>query len=328
MTPRHRAIAAALGGLAALWPRAAPAAELGCPGLSVEPDAAFRSRWPDLPESIQNELTARTDVDACARVGLRLGADTVITVSVWLPDGRAASRSVTRREDVIPSLQALLIVPDHAVPAAAKRAPAAPRRKALVEATSGTDRDTSPPAAAARQLGIELSVISGVRVGDGQVGYGVGALSFFELKGWLLGFEGRVDGYRAITGGDPETALELAILAGKRLDLGDVALDLTAGPAVAIKGFALSEAEVRAVDTTAPPMTMPPPPRSDTSSGPAPRLLLGARLGFNPRSIFRTFIGIDGEIGPARGATNAEPSSARLPAYSVGLALGATVGTP
>jgi hypothetical protein len=109
-----------------------------------------------------------------------------------------------------------------------------------------------------------------------------------------------------------------------------VALDLTAGPAVAIKGFALSETEVRAVDTTAPPMTapMPPPPRSDTSSGPAPRLLLGARLGFSPRSVFRTFIGIDGEIGPARDATNAEPSSARLPAYSVGLALGATVGTP
>jgi hypothetical protein len=57
-------------------------------------------------------------------------------------------------------------------------------------------------------------------------------------------------------------------------------------------------------------------------------LLLGARFGFFPRSALRTFVGIDGEVGPARVADDAGPASARLPAYSLGLALGGTVGTP
>jgi hypothetical protein len=53
-------------------------------------------------------------------------------------------------------------------------------------------------------------------------------------------------------------------------------------------------------------------------------------VGFSPRAVFRTFVGIDAEWGPARAPTapgdNIE--SPRLPNYSIGLALGATVGTP
>jgi hypothetical protein len=58
------------------------------------------------------------------------------------------------------------------------------------------------------------------------------------------------------------------------------------------------------------------------------RLLLGARLGFSPRSVFRTFVGIDGEVGPTQASNDDVSASARLPSFSVGLALGATVGTP
>ena len=42
-----------------------------------------------------------------------------------------------------------------------------------------------------------------------------------------------------------------------------------------------------------------PPPRVRFNSGSVPRLLVGARLGFSPHSVFRTFIGVDGEFGPA-----------------------------
>jgi hypothetical protein len=56
-------------------------------------------------------------------------------------------------------------------------------------------------------------------------------------------------------------------------------------------------------------------------------LLLGARWGFAPRSALRTFVGIDGELGPARGDPDSPPMSARLPVFSLGLALGGTVGT-
>lgn len=338
MKAHHRASAAALvATLAGFCPHAALALERSCPGMTIEPDAGFRARFPDLLERIQNEFMARVDLDACARVELGLAGD-AITVSVTLPDGRAASRSVNRREDVAPTLQALLLVPDRPAPAPAAAAaaaaaapamlPAPPRRAKVAERPSPPDRDAPTPSTAARSLGIELSVITGARVGDGQVGYGVGALSFLEVHGWLLGFEGRADGYRALVGGDPQTALELAILTGRRFDFDSVALDLTAGPAVAMKGLAVSHTEVMQVSESGSGTPPPPPPRSDPSSGPVPRLLLGARFGFFPRSAFRTFVGIDGEVGPGRVADDAGPSSARLPTYSVGLALGGTVGTP
>jgi hypothetical protein len=300
--------------------------------MSLEPDAGFRARFSDLLERIQGELAARSDVDACAHVALHLEGDTVITMSVTLPDGRTASRSVTRSDDVIPTLQALLLVPVPSLPgsaAAAPPAPAAPRRTLRIDFPRRPDRDGPPPTSEARHLGFELSLITGARVGDGQLGVGVGALSFLEVHGWLLGFEGRADSYRALLGGDPEPALELAMLTGWRLDFGGLAIDLTAGPAVAMKGLAFSQTEsVRVNTTTATPPPPPPPPHSDPSSGPVPRLLLGARFGFSPRSVFRTFVGVDGELGPARVADEAGPNSARLPTFSLGLALGATVGTP
>jgi hypothetical protein len=297
--------------------------------MTIETDAGFRDHWPGLVERVQSELSARSDVDACARVDLRLEGDAVFTVSVTLPDGRAASRDVTERDDVIPTLQALLLVPDpspRAPAAASPPTPAAPHRTAFIDGTSRAERDEPPATTAARSLGVELSLITGARMGDGQLGVGAGVLSFLELNGWLIGFEGRADSYRALGGGDPEAALELAILAGRRLDLGNVALDLSAGPAVAMKGLASSQSESRRVSSSAtleiPPPVQPPEPRS----GPVPRLLLGARLGFSPRSVFRTFVGIDGEVGPA--LASSDPSSARLPAFSVGLSLGATLGTP
>jgi hypothetical protein len=321
--------------LAALAPCVARAAERACPAMAIEPNAGFRARFPELLERIQNELAVRADVDACARVALHFEHDTDIDVSVTLPDGRTASRNVARRDDVMPTLQALLLVPERAPevtalppsppPVAAKRPPRKARRDPAPEAT---DRDLlPPPAAQPRELGFELSAISGVRIGDGQFGYGAGVLSFLEVHSWLVGFQGRADGYRSIYGSDPETALELALLAGRRVDLGSVALDLTIGPGVAMKGVTLSDTEVVRAPIMPPPT---PPPRHESSSGAVPRLLLGARLGFRPRSVFRTFVGIDGELGPSRTSVDPEAnvSSPRMPTFTVGLALGATVGTP
>lgn len=337
MTPRSPAMLPALvAALAALHPGTLLGAERSCPAMAVEPDAAFRQRFPELLERIESEFRARDDIDACARIELTLHERDMIDLSVTLPDGRAAARSVTRRDDVIPTLQALLLVPEQVatVAAAAKAAPTPPVRRApRVRLAAEPARDMpEEPAQPARQLGFELSVITGARIGDGQYGYGVGALSFLEIKSWLIGFEGRADGYRTLQGGDPETALELAFLAGKRLDFGSMALDLTLGPAIAMKGLSFSDVEVVSVAEMPPAgePAMPPPRRlSEPSSGPVPRLLVGARLGFSPRSIFRTFVGIDGEVGPARApvAPGDEVRSPGMPNFTVGLALGATVGT-
>jgi len=337
MKPRPRALAAAALAILAgvCCPRLATAAERACPGVSIESDAGFRARFSDLLLRIQSELATRSGIVACARIALHFDGDSLITISVTLPDGRTTSRSVTRADDVAPTLQALLLVPLPSPPVAASSA--APASKPTHRAPPPAlpmfpDRDATPgaptPSSAARQLGFELSFITGARAGDGQLGVGAGVLSFLEVHGWLFGFEGRADSYRAMLGsGDPETALELAILAGRRFHFSGWALDLTAGPALAMKGLAVSETEVVSANMD---NFMPPPParHADPSSGPVPRLLLGARFGFSPRSVFRTFVGVDGELGPGRVANEADSNSARLPVFSLGLALGATVGTP
>lgn len=323
--------AALLAGLAAAYPAPSIAAEPGCLGRHIEADVAVRQRWPDLLERLRGEVVARADVEDCASVELRWDAG-MILLTVSLPDGRTATREVLRSEDVWPSLQALLLLPERPEPppAIVERARPSPTRRApLAPLHPERDEGQPVPLARARELGIELSVLAGSRIGDGQVSMGGGVLSFLELHGWLVGFQGRADGYRPLAGGDPQTTLELAVLGGKRWALGGVALDVTAGPAVAMTGFTVSQTESVYVDRNtaraAPPP--PPPPRQEPSSGPLPRLLLGARLGFSPRSVIRTFVGVDAELGLERKEADAVPGPASLPRFSLGLALGGTVGT-
>jgi hypothetical protein len=321
-----RAMAAA----ATLEPRA-------CDGPRVEADATFRHRFPDLVEQLRSELPSRQSVDACAQVELRATA-TGIAVKVSLPDGRETERDVGRAEDVQPTLHALLLVPERraepAEPAAPAPTPAAPSRKTATQLHTlpTPERDTTEPSLSKlSENGFELSVVSGARVGDGQYGYGAGVLSFVQISRWLIGFQGRADGYRALSGSDPETALALGVLLGRRFEVGSNSLDFTAGPALAMRGASFSETQAVSVQAGSQQqlgsVMQTPPPERDI--GPVPRLLLGARWGFSPRSLFRTFIGIDGELGPRRSADVSQDlvETGRMPAYTVGLSLGATVGT-
>jgi hypothetical protein len=228
MKLRLTAMAAACAAIqAGSYPHGALAAERDCPGITIETDAGFRRRWPRLLDRLASEFSARTDVDACAHVELTVEGKAGVLVSVTLPDGRAASRRLTERDDVIPTLQALLLVPASSSPEPASASPdsaAAQHRNALVAATSSTERDVAPATTAARSLGVELSLFTGARVGDGQLGLGVGALSLLQLDDWLIGFEGRADSYWSIGGDGRKTALELGILAGRRFGLGSMVL--------------------------------------------------------------------------------------------------------
>jgi hypothetical protein len=81
-------------------------------------------------------------------------------------------------------------------------------------------------------------------------------------------------------------------------------------------------------DAASSPSTAPRLVTASTSST-APRLLLGARVSFGVLSTLHTFVGIDGELGPARAGDGENvPGAPRLPVWTLGLALGATVGTP
>ncbi|HEX5100623.1 MAG TPA: hypothetical protein VFV94_14035 [Polyangiaceae bacterium] len=325
-----------MASLSALAPSRAHGAELGCGVVAVEADAPFRERWPELLGRVRADLAARSELDTCARVDLRVEQGSAIGVLVTLPDGRTASRTAPRPEDVMPTLQALLLVPSRA-PAPLTTSPAvlAPAAEPpSVTADRGNGAASSGLAGSPRALGIELSIMTSARIGDGQVGYGVGALSFVEASGWLVGFEGRADGYQPLLGGDTQTTLELALLAGRRFHFKPVALDLVTGPALAMSGVTFGQSETVAVreenGTTPPPESQRAPP-SEASTGASSRWRFGMRLGFRPRSVFRPFVGIDGEVGLTRAADSdrsLSSPSAPLPSYTVGIGVGATVGTP
>ncbi|MGH7440997.1 MAG: hypothetical protein ACRENE_35435 [Polyangiaceae bacterium] len=317
--------------LAGSTPRDASADGAPCSGLAVEADAATEARWPGLQERIRQTLAQREDVGRCARIALTSRGAT-IGVEVSLPDGRSAHRSISRREDVVPVLEALLIVPSpapqarpepSAPPADAANTPQASVRAPPGDATARTasraadEVPMTTPVQPSRRWGIDLSVLMGARVGDGQAGVGLGALSFLDFDGWLAGFEGRADRYEA-PGGARTGALELALLGGRRLRFGTTALDLVAGPAVAVGGQTTYESVSPGGDRT-----------SASVSNTVPRFLVDARLAFAALSTVHTFVGLDGAFGPASSPeASALPNAPRLPVWTAGVALGATVGIP
>ena len=303
-----------------------------CTALAIEADTAVRTGWPGLLDRVREGLGGRDDVDPCARVALSL-RDGAIGVEVALPDGRSAHRSVSRSEDVVPMLEALLIVPEASrepsesstpsaspasVPSSASaiRPPdSTPARTASTPVTA-REASASMPLQLPRHLRIELSAATGVRVGDGQASVGRGALSFLDLSGWLVGFGGRADRYRMLTGPDSSGALELALLGGRRFWFRTTALDLAAGPAIALGGTTTySSQSSNGGDVSA------------SATNTVPRLLLEARLAFSALSTVHTFVGLDGDFGPARSPDAGLLNAPRLPIWTLGLALGATVGT-
>jgi len=309
-----------------------------CPALSVETDSLFRTRWPTLVDKVRQDFDARHDIDTCAKIAFGVEGDG-IGISVALPDGRFASRRVSKSEDVVPTLEGLLLLPAAASaelaaspppPAQSVRPP--PRPAAHRAPAAPDDAATSGWSVAprARPLGFELSLVASARVGDGQLGAGAGLLSLLQVHDWLVGFEGRVDRYSTLTSTDAEPVLTLALLAGKRMRFDSVTLDFTGGPAIAMKGMSSSQTvqvENRQMPEMRPDSSALPSAPDESSTGPLPRLLLGAHVGFQPDSTLRTFVGIDGELGP-RQSGSATKASARLPAFAVGLAVGATLGKP
>src|ERR1700722_15345045 len=95
--------------LAVLCIRPAFAQIRTCAPISIEVDAALSARWPELPGQLRETFEGRDAIDRCARV--RVSVRDAIIVEGVLPDGRSATRSVARREDVVPTLEALLLVP-------------------------------------------------------------------------------------------------------------------------------------------------------------------------------------------------------------------------
>lgn len=317
---------------------AAPAFADGCPSSAVEVDAALAQRAPNLRASVRDAIESQPNIDRCARVRLAARSN-AIRVSVELADGRATERTVAQETDVVPTLAALLVLPQPTEGAEAPSAEAAPAEPAAPQKTAeptssksqestlvvtslnpsarSKDSTSSPHTAPSARFGMELSGLTGVRAGAGQVSVGVGALSLVERSGWLIGFAGRADQYHALGPDDSSgSAIELALMAGHRWRTGNTAFDVLLGPSAVLQGTTTVDSRSNTGDFT-----------HASSSSTAPRFILGARASFFARSTWRPFIGIDSEFGPERAAGTDLPDAPRLPVWTIGLCTGLTVGT-
>jgi hypothetical protein len=327
--------------LGAVLGSASPAgAELGqdprrCSPLRVEADAALLDRWPELAGQVRLAFADRNDTDACARVSLsqRQGH---IEIEVMLGDGRSASRLVPHARDVVPTLQGLLLLPEPEGTAVSsgppERAPGPmqaeppvskppPRRTLRADPIMDQPGPPKSDRRAPAGFGLEVSLVGGAHIGDGQTRSSVGGLCVAELWSWLAGFEVRAANYTPQPGTNvaPYSTFEFALLGGHRFRFEPVTLDFTAGPSFMLNA---TESVVTGPDGT----------RRSSSTELVTRLRMASHVNFAPRSLFGPFVGVEGELGPAERSDAAAPSPApgsdqTYPGWMVGVVLGATVGT-
>jgi hypothetical protein len=316
LSARAFACPALLWGLSGVaWAVPAAAQSAPCSGAGVEAEPGLRAAHPALVGEVRRALADREGIEPCARVELGLERSAIL-VGVTLADGRSATRMIADSRDVVPVVEALLLVPapepePEAPPApGAKPTPKAAERPRPVRRILAPELTLQPPPAGSSRTGIEVSLAAGVRLGDGQSSLGLGAISFLELSSWLFGLGLRADHYESPI--EAYSVAELMALFGHRFRVHRAAVDLVAGPALVLQ--ADSTVEIGPMGES-----------RQTGTEPVPRLAFAGHVHFGPPSSLHPFVGIEGEAGPT---TVQDPhQSPQLPAWTLGVALGASVGT-
>jgi len=294
------------------------AREQTCTVVAVAADPTLSERWPGLPERVRSALADRRDIDRCARVHLGSIGD-ILRLQVFLEDGRSAVRRVAAAEDVVPALEALLLVPSRqptAAPPEAKLKPIERPKPAepaeLAEPVEPVEPDAD------RGVGVLFSIGGGARMGDGQSSGNLGAMVSVRVSDWLVGVDGRVVSYEVPEGDRiPQSAVELTAFGGHRFGEGRLAFDLLLGPTLIVQQNDEVAIEPRGER------------HSDTSSRVVPRLFFGSRLTLGARSVLSGFVGIEGAAGPSGGSQGGASFSATpLPMWQLGFVVGASVGAP
>lgn len=300
-----------------------PAAEQQCTHVTVTTEPPVVERWPSLAESVRLALTERSDIDRCARAHLGMSGEG-ITLEVMLNDGRSTVRRLSSADDVLPALEALLLVPAPAAETArrssdrkTKPAPLALRKPAPAMSEFDTIEQAEPRDLDERDTGVGFlfSVGGGARVGDGQTSDNLGAMARLLISDWFVGIDGRAVTYEVpVSDRIPQSALELTALGGYRLGEGTLALDLMLGPTLVVQ----QDMEV----AVSPPAEHAP----TTVSRVVPRMFFGTRLTLGARSVLGGFVGIEGAAGPSGERRQSVPPAPPLPEWMLGFVVGATVG--
>jgi hypothetical protein len=312
LSARAFACPALLWGLSGVvWAVPAAAQSDPCAGAGVEAEPGLSAAHPALVGEVRRALADREGIEPCARVELGLERSAIL-VGVTLADGRSATRMIADSRDVVPVVEALLLVPAAEPEAEPTPAPAAKavERPRPVRRILAPELTAQPLAVGSSRTGIEVSLAAGVRLGDGQSSLGLGAISFLELSSWLFGLGLRADHYESSI--EAYSVAELMALFGHRFRVHRAAVDFVAGPALVLQ--ADSTVEVGPAGES-----------RHTGTEPVPRLAFAGHVHFGPPSSLHPFVGIEGEAGPTT-VQDPQPSP-ELPAWTLGVALGASVGT-
>lgn len=281
-----------------------------CTGPELEVDAEAKALHPDLEPKVQAHLAGS---DPCARVHV-LAAGGKLVVIVTLKDGRTAVRRANDVDDLLDAVDALVLVPTHAT-APVEEPVVAPRFTAPVPKDEAPKPSASTSAVPAPRLELAAAATAGISGVPGFAGFGLQGLAQVHYAPHLLGVVVR---YEPLGGPLADTdsrgrframSMSVAAVAGRRLLVGSMQLDLLAGlglVALAQEFKAPGEKEVRST-------------RLD------PRLVASLRLSDSGSASLRGYLGLDLTAG---WPTSQDPAPGLLafPSTSATLSLGLSWG--
>ena len=295
--------------------RAAPG---DCEGLRLHVEGAVAPRWQTAIDHACAELSSLPGTDPTAEVRLR-ARDRDLTVVVTLADGRSATRHLRSPTELRGALEALLVVPPEARPAASDPAlvAAAASPAAPPEGWSSSPNDIPPAApaeaatglsAAEPTLGVELGAGLGGRVAArGYLSAALDGLAQVRIGSWLFGAVFRWDfiGQKSapLVKVFEMESVGAGLAVGRRFPLGFGSLDAGVSPRLVV--------ETQSYENDSGEHSMS---ASDARLGAYARLALG-------KSSLRPVIALDGELSPARlrRVVQLDPNLPPLPSWSAGL---------
>lgn len=286
-----------------------------CEHIQIRVKGALEAPWLEQLSQACTDLAAIPDADRTASV-LVSPRESGVEVEVTLSDGRSVTRSVRTPKALAGTLEALLTVPGGTRP-----------RPSFASDATGADLDHEIPGAkeSAREeerrggrLGLELGGSLGARaLGDGPIwAISSGVHAEVRRRAWLVGISLRWDTVPPKVVREPPDfemdTFSMGTTVARRFPSSLGQLDVGVAPRVAFDGQT-AEVGMGQVDGA----------RWDLRLGAFGRLRIGG-------ASTRLRIELDGEISPRylRHEVRIDPGLPPLPAWTAGLAVGISWGTP
>ncbi len=315
-TPRReRELSWMLAGVAAFSIGARPARALA--GACVDPrvrlEGEIDSKWIEPIVRVCEDLAKMPGVDSAARLRIIASGDQIIVI-VTLEDGRTAVRRLQAGADLRTTVEALMTVPPSPKPeveAPPVAIPEPPR-------TTLPAQEPASAAAAPATTTMEIGVAVSGRLANRPTYLSLGSSAYAGLRvgRWLVGVSARWDAVQRPARRSTLEGLAMDsfgtgfLVAGRVAGSNAVALDVGATTLLLVE----SQSHVK---------------DGDDRAGSATDVRLGVvgRVHLGPRAL-RFTVAVDAEISPSRTRRTIRIDEALppLPAWSIGLGLGATWG--